>query len=83
MKEPKILVLSLQPTYAWVRVNGKEYAERFDCPQTKEQVKSRILERLAAEKSETSRAAEQDRDASSPGSEPKPENGSDKKKKDR
>ena len=55
MSEPKVLVLTVQPTYANCTVNGKKYFERFTTPltkeqarnpQTKEDIKKRIIERL-------------------------------------
>lgn len=46
MPELKIIVLSVQPTYASCIVNDRKHIERFTEPMTKEQVRVRIFERF-------------------------------------
>ena len=63
MTEPKILVLTIQPTYAFCMINGKKHVERFPSPlppeeRTKEKIRAAILERMRKKSAVASASAE-------------------------
>ena len=47
MPEPKVLVLSVRPNYAFCYVDGKPHVERFSSPLSKEDIQKRVITKFA------------------------------------